>query len=124
MVRELRASIEQQEASDVSPPREFLEAQKAGLQQVEHNLMDILMAQGFQDLSGQAIRKVNGILGDLQKDLIALLTYANHVKSMAQTLPVQLALADAESPEEEPEVPQEAALAQGSVDDLLASLGF
>lgn len=124
MVRELRASIELQEASDVSAPREFLAAQKAGLQQVEHNLMDILMAQGFQDLSGQAIRKVNGILGDLQKDLIALLTYANHVKSMSQTLPVQLAIADAESPEEEPEEPQEAALAQGSVDDLLASLGF
>jgi chemotaxis protein CheZ len=124
MVRELRASIEQQEASDVSTPRDFLAAQKAGLQQVEHNLMDILMAQGFQDLSGQAIRKVNGILGDLQKDLIALLTYANHVKSMSQTLPVQLAIADAESPEEEPEEPQEAALAQGSVDDLLASLGF
>jgi hypothetical protein len=43
---------------------------------------------------------------------------------MSQTLPVQLAIADAESPEEEPEEPQEAALAQGSVDDLLASLGF
>jgi chemotaxis regulatin CheY-phosphate phosphatase CheZ len=43
---------------------------------------------------------------------------------MSQTLPVQLALADVESPVEEPEQPQEAALAQGSVDDLLASLGF
>jgi chemotaxis protein CheZ len=122
-VRDLRASLEQ-EAVAASVPPAFLQAQRAGLEQVEHNLMDILMAQGFQDLSGQAIRKVNGILGDLQKDLIALLTYANHVKSMSQTLPVQLALADAEPAEKESEETQEAALSQGSVDDLLASLGF
>ena len=45
---------------------------------------------------------------------------------MSQTLPVQLALADAESGEGEvpEEQPKEAALSQGSVDDLLASLGF
>ncbi len=125
MVRELRAGVDR-EAAAASVSSGFLESQKAGLQQVEHNLMDILMAQGFQDLSGQAIRKVNGILGNLQKDLIALLTYANHVKSMSQTLPVQLALADAESGgvEEAEEQTKEAALSQGSVDDLLASLGF
>ncbi len=122
-VRDLRSALDTASVG-ATVPADFLDAQKAGLEQIEHNLMDILMAQGFQDLSGQAIRKVNGILGDLQKDLIALLTYANHVKSMSQTLPVQLALADTEPAEKEPEETQEAALSQGSVDDLLASLGF
>lgn len=122
VVRNLRAALADQAA--LSP--EGLAEHRAGLGEIEHNLMDILMAQGFQDLGGQAIRKVNVILGNLQKDLMALLTYANHVKSMSQTLPVQLALADtglAEGEQTE-EAPKEAALSQGSVDDLLASLGF
>ena len=122
VVRSLRASLG--DGAPLSPAG--LAEHRSGLEQIEHNLMDILMAQGFQDLGGQAIRKVNVILGNLQKDLMALLTYANHVKSMSQTLPVQLALADSGMAEGEKaeEAPKEAALSQGSVDDLLASLGF
>ena len=125
VVRGLRASLTDESGDRALPPG-LLAEHRAGLEQIEHNLMDILMAQGFQDLGGQAIRKVNVILGNLQKDLMALLTYANHVKSMSQTLPVQLALADSEpAGGEQPEAPpKEAALSQGSVDDLLASLGF
>ncbi len=127
MVRDLRVAADRA-SSSAGVQGDFLEAQKSGLQQIEQNLMEILMAQGFQDLSGQAIRKVNGILGNLQKDLIALLTYANHVKTMSEPLPVQGA--DAVSDESAPvsaeaeEEAKEAALSQGSVDDLLASLGF
>ena len=91
--------------------------------------MQILMAQGFQDLSGQAIKKVNIILETLQKDLISLLTYANQVKSMSVPVPVPVQspvmgeLEASAAPVEE-EQPEDAAMEQGSVDDLLASLGF
>jgi len=127
MVKELRENIAELQAG--RGDREAgLEAQRKGLETLEQNLMQILMAQGFQDLSGQAIRKVNNILETLQKDLIALLTYANQVKSMSVPVPVQTPvmgeLESGEAPEQQQEEPKDAAMEQGSVDDLLASLGF
>ena len=128
MVKELRENLSRiQPNGDDS--RQLLDQQRAGLEQLEQNLMQILMAQGFQDLSGQAIKKVNNILEVLQKDLMSLLTYANQVKSMSVPVPVQSpVMGDLESGDQaekkEEEQSKDAAMEQGSVDDLLASLGF
>jgi chemotaxis protein CheZ len=127
MVRELRENLARFE-TDGGDPQVLAAEQRAGLERLEQNLMEILMAQGFQDLSGQAIRKVNNILETLQKDLISLLTYANQVKSMSEPVPVQIPvmgeLGEAEQAPPEQEEHKDAAMEQASVDDLLASLGF
>lgn len=125
LVRDLRERAEQGAPGEAGAA---LLAQREGLLTLERNLMEILMAQGFQDLAGQAIRKVNGILGTMQNDLLALLTYANQVKSLSEPVrvpvpgePVHSRTDDAAGAEGSPRDP---AMSQDSVDDLLASLGF
>lgn len=126
LVKQLRDNV--QKLEEGGAPADAVQAQRDGLERLEQNLMDILMAQGFQDLSGQAIKKVNGILENLQKDLIALLTYANQVKSMSEPVPVKAPvigdLPDTEAPADEADEHKDAAMSQDNVDDLLASLGF
>jgi chemotaxis protein CheZ len=125
LVRDLRQRAEQSAGTDAAAA---LAAQSEGLAALEHNLMEILMAQGFQDLAGQAIRKVNGILGAMQADLLALLTYANQVKSLSEPVrvpvPGELAQTRAEDTGASDGQSRDPAMSQDSVDDLLASLGF
>jgi len=88
-------------------------------------LSDIMMAQDFQDLSGQVIKKVIDIITRTELQLVQLLIDSS---------PESQAAAAAAEIEKEPatvdthvlEGPQTAdnALQQDDVDDLLASLGF
>lgn len=129
MVKAMREDLDRAAAAGEAGAQ-YAEAQRANLEALEHNLVEILMAQGYQDLAGQAIRKVNGILESLQRDLIALLTHANEVKSLSEPCSLRAGPEDDAAPGEsdgsEPprEEVREAAMAQDAVDDLLASLGF
>ena len=76
-------------------------------------LSDIMMAQDFQDLSGQVMKKVVGIITHTEEQLRQLL---------AQTEGRASAAIDA-ARLQGPQVPEKA-VAQADVDDLLASLGF
>ncbi|GCL61986.1 protein phosphatase CheZ [Pseudaquabacterium pictum] len=89
---------------------------QASLQKA-HNavLTDIMMAQDFQDLSGQVIKKVVNIIGHAEQQLQQMLAQSEgKVAVVAQREKSQLA---------GPQVPDKA-VAQEDVDDLLASLGF
>lgn len=84
-------------------------------------LSDIMMAQDFQDLSGQVIKKVIDIINRTELQLVELLV---------DSAPVQPVIgADAagftgETHQLEGPQASDKALAQGDVDDLLASMGF
>lgn len=82
-------------------------------------LSDIMMAQDFQDLSGQVIKKVIDIISRTEMQLVQLLV---------DSAPKVEAAPEAEFTGETHQLqgPQaaSAALAQDDVDDLLASLGF
>jgi chemotaxis protein CheZ len=82
-------------------------------------LSDIMMAQDFQDLSGQVIKKVIDIINRTELQLVQLLV---------DSAPNQVAKEEAEFTGETHQLqgPQATAeaLAQNDVDDLLASLGF
>lgn len=78
-------------------------------------LMQIMMAQDFQDITGQIIKKVVGITQKLERELAQLLADNAPAGSREQVKPVDLLAG--------PDVPTEA-LAQTDVDDLLADLGF
>jgi chemotaxis protein CheZ len=77
-------------------------------------LMEIMMAQDFQDLTGQIIKKVVTITQKLEKELTQLLL-DNAPAVLVKDKPVDLM--------QGPSVPN-SALVQDDVDDLLADLGF
>jgi chemotaxis protein CheZ len=85
-------------------------------QQAEHQqawATELLMSQDFQDLSGQVINKVIGLMTSVEKPLETLLTHAG---TTAQDHTQVGDLAGVQTPDK--------ALKQDDVDDLLASLGF
>lgn len=81
-------------------------------------LLEIMMAQDFQDLTGQVIKKVTHMVQSLEKDLIDLLL-ANVPNKIASTEEGLL-----NGPVTNPEKRNDVVSSQDQVDDLLASLGF
>jgi chemotaxis protein CheZ len=77
-------------------------------------LTSIMLAQDFQDLSGQVIKKVVGIISHAEEQLLRLL---------AQSAGEPLAAPVASTTLAGPQVPDKA-VSQADVDDLLASLDF
>lgn len=75
-------------------------------------LTDIMLAQDFQDLSGQVIGKIIDIINRTESQLLDLLVHSGP----NEPPPVEEAL-------EGPQIPDKA-MKQDDVDDLLASLGF
>jgi chemotaxis protein CheZ len=116
------------------------------LQRVSHDgqgihtrLTDILMAQGYQDLSGQIIKRVIALVSDVEQSLVRLVKLASSVEAAAGIHPVQsdAAAENDLSGEEErkiraegPAMKRDGETAQGvvsgqdDVDELLSSLGF
>ena len=88
---------------------EATEAEKA-------RLLEIMMAQDFQDITGQLIKKVVNITKTVEQELAQLLR-DNAPPSVREKLAAKPALMQG------PSVPT-VALSQDSVDDLLADLGF
>lgn len=82
-------------------------------------LSDIMMAQDFQDLSGQVIKKVIDIISRTEMQLVQLL-----VDSAPQAEKEPEAEFTGETHQLQGPQAASAALAQDDVDDLLASLGF
>jgi chemotaxis protein CheZ len=91
-----------------------------------HSLMtDVLMAQDFQDLTGQVIRKVIELVREVEESLINMLTafglsaekvQGQHIPKVGENL-VEGPIVNAENRDDVVED-------QDDVDDLLSSLGF
>ncbi|TMX30896.1 protein phosphatase CheZ [Vibrio sp. Hep-1b-8] len=87
-------------------------------------LTEILMAQDFQDLTGQIIRRVITLVNEVEGRLVEILTafgssqleQSAHNKNKAST--------DPEGPILNPQERDDAVSSQDEVDDLLSSLGF
>jgi len=82
-------------------------------------LLEIMMAQDFQDLTGQVIKKITHMVQSLEKDLIELLL-ANVPAKKVTTAEEGLLNGPVINPEKRNDV----VCNQDQVDDLLASLGF
>ncbi len=83
----------------------------------ERTLTEIMMAQDFQDLSGQVIKKVIDIISRTEQQLVQLLhdTAPEHVQAQVA--------AQRNEQLQGPQMPDKA-LQQNDVDDLLAQMGF
>jgi chemotaxis protein CheZ len=83
------------------------------------HLMDIMMAQDFQDLTGQVISRITGIAQNLEKQLVQVL-----VDFAPSEIKRELDNGLLNGPQINPEGNTEVVADQGQVDDLLDSLGF
>jgi chemotaxis protein CheZ len=83
------------------------------------HLMDIMMAQDFQDLTGQVIKRITGIAQNLEKQLVQML-----VDFAPAEVKREFDNSLLNGPQINPEGNTEVVADQGQVDDLLDSLGF
>ena len=100
--------------------RQFAQAVLDATEAEKARLLEIMMAQDFQDITGQLIKKVVSITKTVENELAQLLRDNAPPETRAklaekEAAPVMLM--------QGPSVP-EAALDQDNVDDLLADLGF
>jgi chemotaxis protein CheZ len=101
-------------------------------QGVHSCLTDILMEQGYQDLSGQVIKRVIELVSDVERSLVRLVKIASNLEAVAG---MQSQVAVRPEMNEKQRIKAEGPLVssasrkhivsgQDDVDDLLSSLGF
>ncbi|MBC3916263.1 protein phosphatase CheZ [Undibacterium sp. CY18W] len=87
--------------------------------ETKSHLMDIMMAQDFQDLTGQVIKKVTELAQSLEQQLVQLL-----IDYSPDEVKRDISDGLLNGPQINPEGNAEVVANQGQVDDLLDSLGF
>ncbi|MFH4499174.1 protein phosphatase CheZ [Vibrio diabolicus] len=94
-------------------------------------LTEILMAQDFQDLTGQIIRRVITLVNEVEGRLVEILTVFSgnkpeeHIQVLSEPADKKnTQTSEAEGPILHPELREDAVSSQDEVDDLLSSLGF
>ncbi|WP_323028682.1 protein phosphatase CheZ [Castellaniella defragrans] len=107
-----------QARSLVDDTRAFLKDVPEKTQASQNNVMEIIMAQDFQDLTGQVIMKMLGVIGAIETELVQVLidNVPQEKREETKTLlngPVVNAAGKSD-----------VVTNQDQVDDLLASLGF
>jgi len=110
---------------------DFLQQTGAGTQQLNKNLQDIILEQGFQDLTGQVLKRVIGLIGDVERDLVSLVRIAGQVEEVTglgdeadKIVKAAAGGAEAEGPQIHAKDRDDVVSGQDEVDDLLSSLGF
>jgi chemotaxis protein CheZ len=96
-----------------------LEQTRSAAAATKAHLMDIMMAQDFQDLTGQVIGKVTAIAQSLEKQLVEVLVDFAPAEVKRERDSGLL-----NGPQIKPQGNTEVVANQGQVDDLLDSLGF
>ena len=96
-----------------------LDASRAAVSGTKSHLMDIMMAQDFQDLTGQVISKVAVITQTLEQQLVQML-----VDFAPEEVRRELDDGLLNGPQINPEGKSDIVADQTQVDDLLDSLGF
>lgn len=112
----------------------FLTRSEAGTREVAGHLNDILLAQDYQDLTGQVIKRVTQLVTEVESNLLKLVLMASQVDRFAGIEHDHQQLRAEKDQEKHPtrgEGPQihadkrdDVASSQDDVDDLLSSLGF
>ncbi|KKK46424.1 hypothetical protein LCGC14_3163930, partial [marine sediment metagenome] len=101
---------------------EYLPTVKVHADQVYSNLSEMMLAQGFQDITGQVIRQVINLVEEVEDNLVQLVKVAG--KPQASTPKKVIDPIKAEGPQINAENNPNVVNNQDDVDDLLSSLGF
>ncbi|MBB1421337.1 protein phosphatase CheZ [Pseudoalteromonas sp. SG43-7] len=110
----------------------FMNSSQTKTDELQGLMTNVLMAQDFQDLTGQVIRRVIELVREVEDSLIHLLTAFgsqddNETKTIAPVIekpPAENTLAGPEGPIIDKESRDDVVSGQDDVDDLLSSLGF
>src|SRR5690606_36274804 len=107
---------------------DFLDQMEEGTSQLNKNLQDIILEQGYQDLTGQVLKKVIGLITDVENELVNLMRIAGQVEEvtgMASEGKDKVAgkKVAAEGPQIHADRRDDVVSGQDEVDDLLSSLG-
>ncbi|HGS4596149.1 TPA: protein phosphatase CheZ [Vibrio cholerae] len=87
-------------------------------------LTEILMAQDFQDLTGQIIKRVINLVNEVEKRLVEILMVFGAAQKEQKADKATVASIEPEGPILNPHERIDAVSSQDEVDDLLSSLGF
>jgi len=117
-----KLSIEQFKAL-AGDSRQFVQLVSEATEAEKARLLEIMMAQDFQDITGQLIKKVVVITKTVEHELTQLLKDSAPPDVKEKLAQKQAAQEQPQPLMQGPSVPS-AALDQDSVDDLLADLGF
>jgi len=126
--RFMKRDMEAQEFRELCKEIEkFLGEQHGGTVKIRGGLNDIMMAQDFQDITGQIISRVITLVSDLEVSLVKLIREGGAIMEDAQRATGEKD-DDARAKLDGPQVPgidsDGAVSGQDEVDDLLSSLGF
>lgn len=111
----------------------FLADMETGTEKMASSLQEIFVAQGFQDLTGQVLKRVMNLMEDIQEDLVSLVCLAGQVEEitgLSEDADMEDGVAVREDRNAHGEGPQidsnksDVVSGQDDVDDLLSSLGF
>ena len=103
---------------------DFLQATQSNTEQLHNKLSEVLLAQGYQDITGQVIRKVIDLVNDVERKLVELVRLSgNRIEPTGHD-----AAQDQGTSARGPVVPGvdkgDVVNGQDDVDDLLSNLGF
>jgi chemotaxis protein CheZ len=112
----------------------FLTRSETETRQVSANLNDILLAQDYQDLTGQVIKRVTQLVTEVESNLLKLVLMASQVdrfagiehdhQSIRTEKDQEKHLSQGEGPQIHADKREDVVSGQDDVDDLLSSLGF
>lgn len=108
----------------------FFESLSGDAEKMYHDLSEILLAQDFQDLTGQVIQKVTALVKEVEDNLLGLVVMASHVDQLTGTVhelkeqKEKDASITGEGPQMRAAERSDVVSGQDDVDDLLSSLGF
>jgi len=97
----------------------FLDEAKNASNATKQHLLDIMMAQDFQDLTGQVIKKITEVVHDLEQKMVQLL-----VDYAPPDVRREVGTGMINGPQINAGTDGDAIVGQEQVDDLLGSLGF
>ena len=98
---------------------DYLDATRSATDVTKQQLMEIMMAQDFQDLTGQVIKKITELAHGLEQQLVQLL-----IDYAPPDVRREVGAGLLNGPQINPGGSAEVVADQGQVDDLLESLGF
>ncbi|HXC60797.1 MAG TPA: protein phosphatase CheZ [Steroidobacteraceae bacterium] len=113
--RTLAETLDNRSHSDI---RSFLGDVQGSADRVRKNLSEVMLAQGFQDLTGQILNGVRALIGEVEVVLDELARISGVPLTIAAVSPGKL-----EGPAV-PGVTANAVVDQNDVDDLIAGLGI
>lgn len=110
---------------------DFFDYMDKGTHQLNTNLQNIILEQGFQDLTGQVLKKVITMVADVEASLVSLVRIAAEVENITGIKNEDVNENDKNNKDIEAQGPlmnaeqrEDVVCGQDDVDDLLSSLGF